>query len=375
MRLSVILPCRNEEKALGFCIDEIRKVMGEAGWKKKDYEIIVSDSSVDRSPEIAREKKTVLVKHDKAGYGNAYLEAFKKANGEHLFLADADGTYEFSEIPEFIEYLQEGYDLVIGDRFGGNMKDGSMPALHKLVGNPLLSLIFRVLFHSNIRDTHCGMRAIRRQALDRLELHTTGMEFASEMLIQAAKKNLKVKQLPINYRARIGASKLSSFTDGWRHLRFMLLYSPSHLFLAPGLALMILGALLMLGIYLDKLTIFGIRLYFHTMFIASMMIILGYQLAIFSLFAKSYAINHLGETSRLLTEFYRHFTIEKAIILGAGFGVISLAALLNAFYHWWASGFQHIFLIETFIIATTLGVVSVQTIFSSFMLSVIGIRK
>ncbi|HBR15264.1 MAG TPA: dolichol-P-glucose synthetase, partial [Candidatus Omnitrophica bacterium] len=223
LELSIILPCRDEEKAIGGCLRQIKEVLADC---HIDAEVIVSDSSTDCSPQITRSQGIILVKHDKEGYGTAYLEGFKAACGKYVFCADPDGSYDFNEIPRFLECLRRGDDFVIGNRFKGRISPGAMPWLHQYIGNPLFSFLLRLFFRTKISDVHCGMRAISREALDKLHLRTLGMEFASEWVIKAVKKGLKIKELPVNYYCRQGKSKLRSFVDGWRHLRFMLLYSP-----------------------------------------------------------------------------------------------------------------------------------------------------
>jgi len=215
MKLSVVLPCRNEEKTIKICITKIKKAL-----KGMDYEIIVSDSSSDRSTEIADKLKVKIV-NAKKGYGNSYLEGFKHAKGNYIVMGDADDTYDFLEIPRFIGELDKGYDLVIGSRLKGNIKKGAMKPLHRYIGNPILTLIFNSLFNTRFTDTHSGFRAIKRNSLEKLNLKSTGMEFALEMLIKSAKKKLKIKQIPISYSRRIGESKLNSFKDGLRHLNLM----------------------------------------------------------------------------------------------------------------------------------------------------------
>jgi len=264
--ISVILPCRNEEQALPHCINSIREIEQKYNLS---LEIIVSDSSTDRSPDIAKEMGAKVVEHGKIGYGVAYLEGIARANGDYLFMADADNTYDFREIPTFVEHLRGGYDFVIGNRFQGVMARGAMPWSHKYIGNPILSGILRMLFGAPIRDSHCGMRAIKKSSFKRLRLKTTGMEFASEMVISAIKKNLKILELPIDYHLRIGDSKLRSFSDGWRHLRFMLLYSPFYVFFIPGLLLFLLGAVGMVLGYFDLLFLGSIKFYYHPLFFLS----------------------------------------------------------------------------------------------------------
>lgn len=286
--LSIILPCRNEEKALEWCILKIREVLKHHGI---DGEIIVSDSSTDRSPVIAERLGIILVKHDKDGYGMAYLEGFKAASGKYIFCADPDGSYDFAEIPRFLDCLRGGYDFVIGNRFKGRIAPGAMPWLHQHIGNPLFSSLLRIFFWTKISDVHCGMRALSREALEKLRLKTLGMEFASEMVIKAVKKKLKIKELPINYHRRRGRSKLRSFADGWRHLRFMLLYSPLFLFFLPGLVLFLFGIVLMGWLYADPPAILGIKFFYHPMFFASVLMIVGYQIMIFAFFCQDICHN------------------------------------------------------------------------------------
>lgn len=217
--LSVVLPCRNEEQALEQSILKIKKVLLE---NRIPGEIIVSDSSTDASPRIARKLKVILVKHDKKGYGRAYLEGFRKAKGTYIFCADPDGSYDFKEIPKFLKHLEGGYDLVVGNRFTGTIDKNAMPLLNKYIGNPALSFICRFVFSSQIRDPLSGMRGIRRKQLTNLELSSQGMEFATEMVIKSIKKKLKIKEVPINYHKRIGSSKLRPIPDGIRHLNLIL---------------------------------------------------------------------------------------------------------------------------------------------------------
>jgi len=219
LKISVVLPCRNEEKSLGRCLQNIKKVLVD---NNLIGEIIVSDSSCDNSPAIAQDYGVKLIKHNQRGYGLAYQAGFKLAEGDYIFMADADGTYDFKEIPRFIKYLDEGYDLVIGNRFARSLKVGVMPWSHQYLGNPILSFLFRLFFKTKITDVHCGMRTIKKEALNKLNLKTPGMEFASEMLIEASFKKLKIKELPIDYLPRQGFSKLKTISDGLRHLELMI---------------------------------------------------------------------------------------------------------------------------------------------------------
>ncbi len=371
--ISIILPCRNEEQALPFCLKQIKEVIKK---HKLNAEIIVSDSSSDNSPQIAKEHSVFLLKHNKEGYGIAYLEAFKIAKGKYLFMADADATYDFNEISNFIKSLKEGNDLVLGNRFGGKMEKDAMPYLNKHLGNPILSGILRLFYRTKIRDSHSGMRAIRKEALDKLNLRTTGMEFASEMIIKAIRNNLKIKELPISYYRRKGNSKLRPFSDAWKHMRFMLLYSPLFLFFIPGIFLFFLGLISMEFLYFGSLNIFGIQLFYHPMFLSSLLIIIGFQLIIFSIFAKSYSINHLGEEeSILMKNLYTTITIEKASIIGIMIALIGTIIYFFIFFKWIDSGFPALNEMKNSIVALTLIILGMQTIFSSFMLSILGIKE
>lgn len=370
--VSVVLPCRNESMGLAACLEQIQQVFRINGISG---EIIVSDSSTDESPEIAKKHEAVLVKHDQEGYGIACRLGFGAAQGKYIFLADADGSYDFNELPHFLNELERGYDFVIGNRFGGKIAPRSMPWLHRYIGNPVLSFVLRLFFNAKVTDVHCGMRAISRKALDSITLYTSGMEFASEMVIQAVKKNLKITELPINYFPRLGQSKLKPLADGWRHLRFMLLYSPLFLFFIPGLIFFIVGLILTLWIYFDYIPLFGRHFSYHPMFFGSILIISGYQLMFFSLFAKTYAMTHLGDSSQLINSIHRRITIEKASILGSVscfFGVVIFGFIA---WEWYRNNFGELAEVKNSIIALTFVVVGLQTIFSSFMLSILGIQE
>ena len=371
--ISIILPCRNEEQALDFCLKQIKQVIKT---KKINAEIIVSDSSTDNSPKIAKKHKVNIIKHNKEGYGNAYIEAFPHAKANYIFMADCDGTYDFNEIPKFIEELKQGADFIIGNRFSGNIEPGAMSFSHKFIGNPILSFILRLFFFTKIKDTQSGMRAITKQALNNLNLKTTGMELASEMIIKAIRNKLKIKELPISYYKRKGISKLKPFSDAWKHLRFMLLYSPLFLFFIPGIILFLIGLISMILLYLSKINLFGIQLFYHPMFISALLIIIGYQLIFFAFFAKSYSLNHLGENeSNLMKKLYKLVTIEKASIFGILTAVIGLIIYTIIFINWLKSGFGALNEIKNSIVALTFITLGIQTIFYSFMLSILGIKE
>ncbi len=374
--LTIILPCRNEEKALPHCLKQIYYVLKN---NNIDAEIIISDSSTDKSPDIAKKFSKYLdiklIKHNKEGYGNAYLSAFPHVSSEYVFMADADASYDFNEIPNFLEALKQNNDFIIGNRFSSKLKKEVMPWSHKYIGNPVLSGLLRLLYKTKIKDCHCGMRAIKTDSLKRLNLQTTGMEFASEMIVKALKNNLIIKQISITYKERIGKSKLKTISDGWRHLRFMLLYSPLFLFFIPGLFLFLIGISSLAWFYLKNPEILGFTFYIHPMFLSSILTLTGYQLVIFSAFAKTYSITHLKEKNPSFERLYKYITIERASILGILIILIGLLIYTTIFTKWMNSNFGELNEIKNSIIALTIITLGIQTIFSSFMLSILGIKE
>jgi glycosyltransferase involved in cell wall biosynthesis len=366
-KISVVLPCRNEEETIGVCIDKIKRVL-----KGRNYEIIVSDSSKDKSPKIAKKKGAIVVKHDKVGYGNAYLEGFKKITGDVVVIGDADDTYDFLEIPKLLPYIEK-YDFVMGQR--KYLKKGSMPLLHKYIGNPLLSFMLRLFFGAKVKDTHCGFRIIRKSALDDLKLRTTGMEFASEMIIKAVKNKLRIKDVPIHYYPRIGESKLSSFRDGWRHIRFMLLYSPAHLFFLPGAIIFLLGMIGMLLTSSGTSTILGFNLGIHTLVFSTMLTILGFQLIFLTLFAKVFLFAVLKEKNSFLEKLTNFLTFEKGIMIGGVVSLLGMVVGLTMIINWISSDLKGFFNPELAIVASTITILGVQLVFNVFYLSILGIER
>lgn len=370
--VSVVLPCRDEERTIGVCIKKIKKVLSE---KKIEGEIIVSDSSSDRSPEIARKLGATVISHGKKGYGIACLEAFAVAKGKYIIIGDADNTYDFDAIPDFVGALDDGYEFVIGSRMMGEIAPGAMPFLNRYVGNPLLSSILNLFFKTRISDTHSGFRAIRKDALDRLNLKTTGMEFASEMLILAAKNHLRMKEIPVSYGRRVGESKLSPISDGWRHLRFMLIYSPTYLYLIPGLFLFFLGFLLMIPMLFGTIYINGLDLGTPIMLFGGLLALLGNQVVSLGLYAKIYAI-HTGfeKNDRLIDFVARNFPLEKGVSFGVLvvlFGVSVVGYLLFRLFITNSKQASVNFLL----FAMTILVIGFHTIFSVFFMSMMLVEK
>ncbi len=357
--VSVILPCRNEELTIGKCIQQIKYVFKK---NKIKGEIIISDSSVDSSPDIAEEHNVKLIKHDKNGYGIAILEGIKKASGKNIIIGDADGTYDFSEIPLFLEKLKEN-DLVIGSRLKGDIKKGAMPFIHRYIGNPLLSFILNMFFRTKISDAHSGFRAIRKKSLEKLELKTTGMEFASEMIIKAAKNNLDISEVPISYYPRLGKSKLNSFSDGWRHLRFMLMFSPTYLFFIPGSLLFITGIIFLTFMLFGTFFIAGNDIGLYITALSSLLSILGYQIINLGLYSRIYA-THTGfeKTDKLIDFIAEKIPLERGILLGFIILLIGLFNLRKLEY-------------ANILFAITIFIIGIQTIFSVFFISMMVVEK
>jgi glycosyltransferase involved in cell wall biosynthesis len=374
IEVSVVIPCLNEEKTLGLVIGRALKAFKDNGIIG---EVVVSDNgSTDKSVAIAKKAGARVVHQPIRGYGSAYLKGFAEAKGKYLVMADADDTYDVPALGTFIQPLREGCDFVIGDRFKGTIHPGAMPWHHYWIGNPVLSWVQRFLFNNNVRDSHCGMRAFTRKAYDRLELHTTGMEFASEMVIRANQEKLKIKQIPTNLRARPGGSesKLSSWRDGWRHLRFMLLMSPLHLFLLPGMFMIGFGGLLLGLLARGPVSFFGFIVDIHPMIIGAMLVILGYQTAMLGLYTRVYRITEYTRSSEedLVERLRKFLTVDRGLLIGLMLTFIGLAIIALKFWHWYSTG--HLDGIRSLIIASTLVVVGFQTMFSAFFLGILTIK-
>ena len=370
--VSVVIPCLNEAETIATCVRKARRAMERDGLRGEV--IVVDNGSSDHSDLIAAEEGARVINETRRGYGNAYLAGFAAARGRSIVMADGDNTYDFDLVGQFVKPLEEGADLVMGSRMKGTIHKGAMPALHRYVGNPILTGILNLMYGSGVSDAHCGMRAFRREALERLDLRMPGMEFASEMVIRASKAGLRIEEIPIEYHPRLGESKLNSFRDGWRHLRFLLVHSPTHLFLVPGVTLLALGLLGMLAV-LVNLSFFGRAWDLHAMIAASMATIAGAQVVGLGLGARAYGVHHLGERDPLLERLEGRWRLEHGLLVGgaiflAGF-VIAAAVLIT----WIDRGFGALGEERLAILSLTLIVVGMQVVFTSFLLSIIGLRR
>lgn len=381
--ISIIVPCFNEEEAIQTCIDQIKKVIRQ--YNLNTEVIFVDNASTDNSPKILKQnlanlKELIVYYEPRKGYGSAYLCGLKHARGQYIFMADCDNTYDFNEIPHFVNKLrdtdaQKGADLVVGNRFAEKMKKGVMPWHHKYVGNPFLSFLVKFFFKVKINDIHCGARAIKKSAFEQIVLSTHGMEFASEMIIKCAKQGMKIIEVPITYRARIGTSKLNSFSDGWRHLRFILLYSPPVMFLLPGAFLFLIGAISIFILYFTTSHIFDLQHYVYLMFLSSILMIVGYELILFAGFTRAYAIAHLGNTDSFLDPLYQKINIEKAGLTGILLSLLGITIYLFIFVKWIHSGFDSFDEVRNGVVTLTLLTLGVQTLLSAFMFGILGIKE
>jgi hypothetical protein len=356
--VSVVMPCLNEEATIAACIRRAQAGIARLG---RPGEVVVADNgSSDNSASISRASGARVVHVRDRGYGSAYRGGFAAARGRVIVMGDSDDTYDFSKLDELVRPLDAGADLVLGSRLRGEISPGAMPWMHRYIGNPLLSATLNLFYGTRISDTHSGFRAFRRDAYERLGLRTTGMEFASEMLIAAARAGWRIGEVPIAYHARAGESKLRTFRDGWRHLRLLLLYSPAHLFTAPGVTMAAVGLVLLLTLVGGPITVLGRFVDFHFMFVGSLLAILGTQLLTLGLFATSWQ----GPP--------RWFTLERGLVAGALAFFAGLAGNVAILARWLRAGFEGpLDAVRLAILALTLMAVGAQVLFSSFYLDLL----
>jgi len=379
VELTILMPCLNEAETLAACIHK-----AHLGCQKMDqtYEILIADNgSTDGSPDIARSSGARVVAVPLRGYGAALHAGIEAARGRFVVMADADDSYDFSEIAPFVEKLQAGYTLVMGSRFRGEIKPGAMPFLHRWLGNPILTGIGNLFFRNKLSDYHCGLRGFDKQAILNLNLRTTGMEFASEMVIKAGLAGLKITEIPIVLwpDGRSRPPHLRTWRDGWRHLRFMLLYSPRWLFLYPGFLLMFMGGLVGLWLLPGPRTVGQVTFDVHTLLYAALAILVGFQSVTFAVFTKIFAVvEGLLPEDPLLTKMFDYIVLEVGLAIGFILILIGLAGSIYAFTAWRMLSFGPLELTNTLrliipaVVSLTLGC---QIVLSSFFLSVLGLHR
>jgi glycosyltransferase involved in cell wall biosynthesis len=374
--VSAVIPCLNEEQTLGVCIEKALRGFVELG---VHGEVVVADNgSTDRSVEIARKLGARVISERRKGYGAALLRGITEARGEIIVMADADDSYDWTAIAPFVRKIREGHDLVMGNRFQGGIMTGAMPHLHRYLGNPVLSLIARIAFRTRIGDFHCGMRAFTRAAFERMQLKTTGMEFATEMVANASHQGLRIAEIPIVLYPdkRNRPPHLRSFRDGWRHLRFILTYAPDYLYLAPGALLLIPGLGLELALARGPVTVLGAYLGIHFLALGSLLTLVGFNVINLGVLAKTLmAQRYTGINSRTVRLVQRRFSLEAGLLAGFALTLtgVGIDAVIAA--RWIATfGAPMDSTVHLAFVATTALVLGLNLICSSFLLNLIQVE-
>ncbi|MDQ6927914.1 MAG: glycosyltransferase family 2 protein [Actinomycetota bacterium] len=379
IELSIVMPSLDEAETIAFCISEARGFLDRSG---VSGEIIVADNgSTDGSREIATRCGARLVEVAERGYGAALQAGIAAARGRYVVMGDADASYDFAHLDPFLERLREGDELVMGNRFLGGIDPGAMPKLHKYFGNPALSFLGRLFYRTHVGDSQCGLRAFKKSSIDKLDLRTTGMEFASEMVVKAAMSELVISEVPTRLRpdGRSRSPHLRSWRDGWRHLRFLLLYSPRWLFLYPGCALILVGLAMMVWLLPGPRTIGRVVLDAQTLLFAGAAVVLGYQAVLFAVLGKVFGeIEGLMPASKRLDRALQWVTLETGLLAGAALALAGVVGAAIAVEHWSSQDFgsldfsQSMRVVVPSLVALMVGV---ETVLASFFLSVLGIPR
>lgn len=380
--LTILMPCLNEAETLEKCIAKAQSSIVKSGLVG---EVLIADNgSTDGSVQLAEAAGARVVHVKNKGYGNALKGGIKEARGQWVIMGDADDSYDFSDLTDIIGKLQEGNDLVMGCRLpsgGGRIMSNAMPWKHRWIGNPVLSFIGKLFFDAPVTDFHCGLRGFLKSAIQGLGLKTSGMEFASEMVIKASLQGLKITQVPITlYKdGRSRAPHLRSWRDGWRHLRFMLLFSPRWLFLWPGLAMFLIGILITIPLNLNQIQIGNTYFDTNTLLFTSMLIVIGFQVTFMGIFTRIYCASRgLLPENEFLGRWFKYFSLERGLILGCLVFGIGVVFLLTAFNQWHAVGFgelNYATSLRLMIPAMTSMTIGIQMVFSSFFISVLDIEQ
>jgi len=379
LELSVVMPCLNEAETLAICIKKAQSFFER---ERIQGEVIIADNgSTDGSQEIATSLHARVVNVSEKGYGSALLGGIKAANGNYVIMGDADDSYDFNNLMPYITKLREGYDLVMGNRFKGGVEKGAMPFLHKYLGNPVLSFLGKLFYNIKIGDFHCGLRGFSKEAFNKMQLRTTGMEFASEMVVKASLLNLSITEVPtiLSKDGRTRPPHLNTWRDGWRHLRFLLLYSPRWLFFFPGVFLMLLGIITSAILIYNPITLGGITFDVHTLLFTTVLVLIGFQFILFYGLTKVYTVEQgLLPKSKNYDKQFQFINLEKGLIVG---GILVVAGIILSFiaYNYWKEiNFGDITNSNTLRIvipAITSMLLGVQVILFSLFFSVLGLKK
>jgi len=377
--LSVVMPCLNESRTLGTCIQKALAAIESLGVRG---EVIVADNgSTDGSQSLARSLGARVVSITSRGYGSALRGGIAAARGEYVIMGDSDDSYDFTQLGDFVAKLNEGYDLVMGNRYHGEIRRGAMPFLHRFLGNPVLSWIGRLFFGCPVGDFQCGLRAFRKDAIERLELQTTGMEFSTEMVVKATLFDLRIIEIPttLSPDGRDRPPHLRTWRDGWRYLRFLLLYSPRWLFLYPGAILLLLGTAIGLWLLPGPRTIGGVTFDYHTLLFCAMAILIGFQSINFAVFTKTFAVTeHLVPEDPRLTKAFRYVTLETGLTLGILLILAGAGTWIFGLSYWRSHHFgaldpeKTLRIVIPGFVSLTLGI---EIVLSSFFISVLGMGR
>jgi len=371
IKLSVVMPCLNEEKTVGTCIKKALDAFKRMGI---EGEVVISDNgSNDKSVEIAKYFGARVVHQPLKGYGNALLKGIEEAKGKYIIMGDSDDSYDFSALDGFVKKLDEGYDLVMGTRLKGQIEKGAMTLLHRL-GNPVMTLILNTLYHTGISDVNCGQRGFTKEAFNKLGLKCGGMEFASEFVVKAVKEKLKITEIPIvlHKDGRGGPPHLRTFQDGWRHLRFLLIYSPTFLYFVPGVIMSLMGFFILTRGLFIPFKILHFTVDFHFSFIGSALAITGFQLCLVGLFARAFAyIKGFDKYDSFIKKYLDTFSLEQNLILGLSSIALGMVFFITILYKWIASNFGALFEVRKGIVGVTFIVIGFLYISHSFLMSML----
>lgn len=375
--ITILMPCLNEAETLAACIRKARAFLCD---NHIDGEILVADNgSTDGSQEIAVAEGARVLNVKKRGYGSALIRGGNAAKGKYVIMGDSDDSYDFFNLMPFVEKLREGYDLVMGNRFAGGIEDGAMPWMHRYIGNPILSFVGRLFFKSHVKDFHCGLRGYNRESIIRLNLKTTGMEYASEMVVMAELNHLKIAEVPTTLKkdGRSGGPHLRSFRDGWRHLKFLFMYAPNWLFLYPGIALLTIGTVGSIALIIGQVVISQVVFSVHTLLYCMFSIIMGYNIISMFLFVKLYAYNHQFIPREITADWNKRLKEDAFIFMGILLMIIGVALSIYVLLYWRRTGYSELvpeIVMRIAIPAVSLLELGVQSVFSGFIIAILKIK-